>query len=31
MNGAELIGKALESFREDVVGGKFPLEKETYE
>lgn len=31
MNGAELIGKALESFREDVVSGKFPSEKETYE
>lgn len=31
MNGAELIGQALEAFREDVVSGKFPSEKETYE
>jgi 3-methyl-2-oxobutanoate hydroxymethyltransferase len=31
MNGAELIGQALEAFREDVVQGRFPNEKETYE
>ncbi|MBX3020752.1 MAG: 3-methyl-2-oxobutanoate hydroxymethyltransferase [Bdellovibrionales bacterium] len=31
MNGAELMRQAVENFREDVVSGRFPSEKETYE
>ena len=31
MEGAELISKALAAYHEDVVSGKFPSEKETYE
>lgn len=31
MNGAEMISAALGKFHEEVVGGKFPNEKETYE
>lgn len=31
LNGAELVKGALEAFRDDVVAGRFPSEKETYE
>jgi 3-methyl-2-oxobutanoate hydroxymethyltransferase len=31
LNGAELIRQAVEAYREDVQGGRFPTEKETYE
>lgn len=31
LNGAELIRGALETYREDVLSGRFPNEKETYE
>lgn len=30
MNGGELIRTAVENFREDVLSGRFPSEKETY-
>lgn len=31
LNGAEIIKASLETFREDVLAGRFPSEKETYE